>query len=198
MKLTCKLKARCLPLARLVALYALLGFGAIYPAFAFDRQAVLDAREGLLRKLVVHSEAKEFKSVPVETIDGTKATLDDFEGRIVVLNFWATWCPPCVKEMPSLDRLQAEFDLEEVRVVAVATGRNPVEQVRSFLADHEIDNLEVLFDQKTRLSGAFGVFGLPVTSILDRDGREIARLSGDADWNSSSALQIVRLIADSD
>ena len=103
----------------------------------------------------------------------------------MVLNFWATWCAPCRAEMPSLDRLQAA--MPEIAVVPVATGRNAVTQITKFYEEAAVKNLPVLRDPKSGLAHAMGVMGLPVTVILDPEGREVARLIGDAEWDSDSA-----------
>ena len=117
--------------------------------------------------------------------------LSDYRGKWVVLNFWATWCAPCLKEMPSLDALQAALGTENFAVVPVATGRNPVEAIARFYEKAGIANLPVLRDPKQEFARAMGVLGLPLTVILDRQGREVARLIGDADWNGPEARAIL-------
>lgn len=115
-----------------------------------------------------------------------------WEGRVVVVNFWATWCPPCVAEMPSLDRLQAAFDPEELTVLAVSVDRKGPEVVESFLYAHDLDHLTALaYDPKMSALYAFGAQGLPATILLDRQGRIAGRLKGKAEWDGPAAMALL-------
>ena len=111
--------------------------------------------------------------------------LSDYRGKWVVLNFWATWCAPCRKEMPSLDALQQA--MPEIAVLPVATGRNMLPAIAAFYEDAGIVTLPVLRDPTSGLAHAMGIMGLPVTVIVNPDGQEVARLIGDADWNGADA-----------
>ena len=122
--------------------------------------------------------------------DGTDLTLAAFDGQYVVLNFWATWCAPCRKEMPHLSELQDRFG-DELEVVTVATGINQRPAMERFFADIGVDNLPLHTDNNSALARDFGVVGLPVTLILNPNGFEVARLIGDADWTSDSAAEIL-------
>ncbi len=175
-------------------LYALAGFCAISLAGEPERSELRDARQGDLRKLAVHKEMRPVPNTPIEAADGTAVTLDHFRGKTVVLNFWATWCAPCRKEMPSLDRLQANFDKEVLEVVAVTVGFNAPQAVSKFLEDTEIRNISIFHDPKQALARKMGVLGLPVTVLVDRNGNEVARLTGDAEWDSDSAKVILSIL----
>lgn len=94
--------------------------------------------------------------------------------------------------MPSLDQLQAEMGGDHFQVVPVATGRNPPEKVDRFFEENGVENLPVLLDPRQQLARQMGVVGLPVTILIDRDGNEVARLLGDADWASEPAKQVIR------
>lgn len=179
-----------------LVLYALPMVGAICAeAAAFDREALIEARQGTMRKLIFHNEPRPVSAPPMLTEDGAETGIDTFKDRVVVLNFWATWCAPCRKEMPSLGRLQAEFDTEDLKVIALATGRNEQPKVKRFLDSIDVHNLTVFYDPRLRIAAAMGIRGLPATVILDRSGKEIARLTGDAAWDDESALHIFREIA---
>ncbi|WP_296417028.1 TlpA disulfide reductase family protein [Pseudooctadecabacter sp.] len=129
--------------------------------------------------------------------DGSDMTLAAFEGKHVLLNFWATWCAPCRKEMPHLSQVQAELGSDDFEVVTVATGLNQRPAMERFLAEIGVDNLPLHTDPNSALARDFGVVGLPVTLVLDPQGYEVARLIGDADWASDNAKAILRaLIAD--
>ena len=97
--------------------------------------------------------------------------------------------------MPSLGRLQAEFDPSDLQVIALATGRNEQPKVERFLDDIAVRNLTVFYDPRMKIAAAMKVRGLPATVVIDRSGREIARLTGDAEWDEDSALLIFRRIA---
>lgn len=126
--------------------------------------------------------------------DGSDLTLDAYEGQYVLLNFWATWCAPCRKEMPHLSELQTEFSGDEFQVVTVATGSNQRPAMERFLGEIGVDNLPLHTDANSALARDFGVSGLPVTILLDPQGFEIARLIGDADWASDNAKAILQAL----
>lgn len=151
-------------------------------------------REGDMKKLVFHGEPKELPDHAVTRPDGSEVRLSDYAGKVVLLNFWATWCAPCRHEMPSLDRLQAELGSDAFAVVPVATGRNSVEGIEKFFTEVEVTNLPILLDPQQGLARQMAILGLPITVILDTEGREIARLRGDAEWDSDSAKAILRAV----
>ena len=158
---------------------------------AADTGALEALREGDMQKLVFLAEPALAGVSPFTDAEGAEHRLADWRGKVVLLNFWATWCAPCRKEMPMLDALQTEFGGDAFEVVTVATGRNSVQGIRRFFEEVGVANLPVLLDPKQELAREMGVFGLPITVILDREGREIARLRGEADWESDSAKAIV-------
>ncbi|WP_342078074.1 TlpA disulfide reductase family protein [Yoonia sp. SS1-5] len=159
-------------------------------------QDIAALREGDMRKLAVHSTPIAPVDTPFVSETGEDMTLAAYEGQYVVLNFWATWCAPCRKEMPHLSELQAELGSDKMSVVTVATGRNPVPAMQRFFAEIGVDNLPLHTDARQTLARNMGVLGLPVTIILDPQGQEIARLQGDADWASDSAKAIMRALVE--
>lgn len=135
------------------------------------------------------------------TDSGDSVSLQDFRGKIVVLNFWATWCPPCVREMPSLDRLQALLGGAHFAVVAVAAERAPMDRLRAFYDQQGLQHLALYQDPEMALSRAVGVEGLPTTLVLDAEGRVLGRHTGYADWADAGVVdwlraQIARLRTD--
>lgn len=161
------------------------------PGIAGEDPAAL--REGDMKKLVIHAEPVQMASTELVNAADQPVSLEDYRGKWVVVNFWATWCAPCRKEMPSLDRLQSA--LPDIAVVPIATGRNAVPGIERFFAEAEIENLPIIRDPKSQLAKASGVLGLPVTVILNPDGQEVARLIGDAEWDSDSAKAILTAFA---
>lgn len=168
----------------LVVLYTALILGA--NAAVADVAAL---REGDMKKLALHSDPVPVpEAVLLDATDGTHS-LADYKGKWVVLNFWATWCAPCRHEMPSLDRLQTA--MPEIAVVPVATGRNAVAGIERFFAEAGVTGLPILRDPTSGLARGMLVVGLPVTVILNPEGQEVARLIGDAEWDSPSAKAIM-------
>ncbi|MBL8781230.1 MAG: TlpA family protein disulfide reductase [Alphaproteobacteria bacterium] len=138
--------------------------------------------------------AREIKPAPLLTFldeEGTKVTLEKFRGKIVVLNLWATWCTPCVAEMPMLDRLQQQLEGVGVVVVALSIDRGGPEVVREFFDEHEIEHLAVYVDPTMRAQNDVSAIGLPTTIIIDREGNDRGRIVGPAEWDDAEAADLV-------
>ncbi len=161
---------------------------------AADRATLKQLRGGDMVKLIVHVAPRDRITETFRDLYGNRLTLADYSGKVVLLNIWATWCPPCRAEMPSLDRLAGEMEGPDFALIALSTDRGGVERVAQFYDDYLIDNLDIMHDRSGNFARQAGVLGLPVTLILDRQGREIARLLGDADWASPEARAILRRI----
>lgn len=174
----------------LAVLYTALAITA-NTAVAGEYGAAEALREGDMRKLAFHTEPRSVPDGAVTDETGAEYRLSDWQGKWVLLNFWATWCAPCRHEMPSLDRLEQTLGGDSFAVVPVATGRNPVPAIERFFAEVELEHLPILRDPTQALSRGMSVLGLPVTVIIDPEGREIARLTGDAEWDSDSAIAIL-------
>ena len=174
---------------------AVLYTALIVAANAAAAEPALEAlAEGDMKKLRFHETPKDVPEVTLSRADGGEAALSDYRGEPVVLNFWATWCAPCREEMPSLDRLQAEMG-DRIEVVTVATGRNSTAGIRRFFEETGVEHLPMLIDPGQEMARNMAVLGLPVTVILDAEGREVARLTGGAEWDSESARAILAALA---
>ncbi len=174
---------------RFILLYTALGLLA--NAATAQSVDLADLRDGDMRKLTIHNAPIAGSDVAFTSEDGNELTLAEFNGQYTLLNFWATWCAPCRKEMPALSDLQTELGNENFQVVTVATGRNPRPAMAAFFNEIDVDNLPLHTDARQAFSRSMGVLGLPVTLIIDPEGNEIARLQGDADWHSESAVAII-------
>ena len=157
------------------------------PAGAADLD---DLRAGEMRKLVLVDPPLAAPDVAFAGADGAETTLAASNGKVRLVNFWATWCAPCREEMPALAALQRDLGGAEFEVILMATGRNPPEAIARFFAEEKLD-LATALDPKAALARAMGVPGLPVTVALDRQGREVARLTGGADWASAEARALI-------
>lgn len=140
-----------------------------------------------------------FKSAPEELptalfvdAEGRERTLADWKGKVVLLNLWATWCAPCRKEMPALDRLQASLGSEKFEVVAVSVDRTGIEGARKFLDEINVRRLAVLADPSARMATTLKAIGLPATLLIDAEGREIGRMVGPAEWDAPEAKALIR------
>ncbi|EEE36994.1 redoxin [Rhodobacteraceae bacterium KLH11] len=160
-------------------------------ALASDAETLAPLREGTLKRLILHKEPKPAKMIEYQLDDGSVGTLADYKGKYVLINFWATWCAPCRKEMPQISELQEEFGGDKFQVLTLATGRNTPAGIEKFFEENGITNLPRYQDPSSEAAREFGVIALPITVILNPEGEEIARLIGDAEWNSASAKSII-------
>jgi thiol-disulfide isomerase/thioredoxin len=122
---------------------------------------------------------------------GQPVNLDSFKGKVVVLNFWATWCPPCVAEMPALDKLQSELGGEDFAVVAVSTDRQGIKKSAPFYRKAGITHLDLYNDARGGMLDAFQAHALPITILIDRDGQVVGRMEGPAQWDSAEAKALI-------
>ena len=116
--------------------------------------------------------------------------IDDFRGRVVLVNLWATWCAPCLVEMPALDRLQETLGGDDFEVVAISLDKN-ADKAREWLKTNEIDNLAFYTDERLTLHADFGAKGLPTSYLIDPKGRLIGYLEGDAAWDAADAETLI-------
>ncbi len=129
--------------------------------------------------------------------EGRDLSLDRFRGKVVLLNLWATWCAPCRREMPALDRLQARLGGDDFEVLALAVDRGGAAKVKAFLDELGIERLGLYVDSTTRALRALGAYGLPTTLLIDRAGNEVMRVIGATEWDGAEVVDLVRHLIDS-
>jgi thiol-disulfide isomerase/thioredoxin len=134
---------------------------------------------------------REMPEIQFVDENGRELTLADFRGRVVLLNLWATWCAPCIREMPDLDALAGARDGPNFTVLALSLDRKGVPQVKSFYEQHGIEHLGIYVDKDMKSFRSFPTPVLPSTFIIGRDGRALGGLVGAADWSSAEALALV-------
>ncbi len=137
-------------------------------------------------------QPRELPDVGFVDADGRAASLADFRGRVVLLNLWATWCVPCRREMPALERLQAKLGGAEFVVLPLSIDRGGLPPVKRFYEELGLAALGIFVDQSGAATGKLGTAGVPTTLLIDRDGREIGRLLGAAEWDSPEAIALIR------
>jgi thiol-disulfide isomerase/thioredoxin len=124
--------------------------------------------------------------------NGAPHRLGEFQGHGMVINLWATWCVPCVAEMPSLAVLARALAPSDIAVMPLSSDRGGLAKVEAFYAEHHISALPILLDPRGEAGTAWGVRGIPTTLIIDRQGRERARAEGAADWSTQDAAEVIR------
>ena len=142
----------------------------------------------------IFESAKSFPNLRFEDQTGKQVTLSEHDGKIRLVNVWATWCPPCLEELPSLDRLQEMAGDERFKVITLMADNQRVQEGLNYLKENDLKNLTPYADTGTRYLTVDGVRGLPTTFVLNPEGKEIARITGPADWMSEDAIHFVRTI----
>lgn len=165
-------------------------------AALFIAGAQIASAQSLPKNFVLHAAPKSVTPITFEDGHGRSRSLTEFRGKILILNIWATWCGPCRHEMPSLDRLQKKLGGSEFEVIALSIDRAGRELVRKFYADIGIRNLAIYVDSSGKATRELATIGVPATLLIDRNGREVGRLVGSAEWDEPDILQLLkRLIA---
>ncbi|HMN36884.1 MAG TPA: TlpA disulfide reductase family protein [Hyphomicrobium sp.] len=189
----------------ILALFALIGFGAIYVTLgrpdnaAIQETAGQDANAGAAQpsssnKMAAFVRKKSPQALPEITFSdagGKTLTLADFKGKTILLNLWATWCAPCREEMPALDRLQKDLGSDRFEVVALSLDRKGVEASKKFLDETNATSLKLYVDATAKQGTALKIVGMPTTILIDKNGQELGRLAGSAEWDSDDAKKLI-------
>ncbi len=136
-----------------------------------------------VNKFLFNENPKPIDNLEVRDINDNKTDILNKDFNILLINFWATWCSPCTKEMPSLNELQSKFEKNQLKIITIATGRNNPNKIVNFFEEYNLTNLENYRDPKGKLALNLGVLGLPFSIIISRDKKDIARLIGPIDWS---------------
>ena len=141
------------------------------------------AEKNEVNKFLFHENSQQLKKLNVLDINDNEINIINKDTDIMLINFWATWCSPCKKEMPSLNELQSKFDTKNLKIVTVATGRNNPNKILAFFKKYNLSNLENYRDPKGKLALELGVIGLPFSVIISKEKRNIGQLIGPIDWS---------------
>ncbi|MFQ5625306.1 MAG: TlpA family protein disulfide reductase [Methyloligellaceae bacterium] len=147
---------------------------------------------GQMITFVASAEPKDIPEFTFVKDDGAGTSFKAWRGKVVLLNLWATWCGPCRKEMPALDRLKADLAGDEFDVVAISVDRGGLDKPRKFLEEIKVRHLELYNNSSGKLTSSLKSFGLPTTLLINRQGKEIGRLAGPAEWDSKEALALIK------
>ncbi len=148
--------------------------------------------KGAMAAFLVRSKPQELPEISVAQADGATKPFSDWRGEVVLLNIWATWCHPCREEMPTLDKLEAALGGSDFEVVAVNIDKGGTEKAKTFLQETGVTHLALYTDPSSKLFSALKAVGMPTTLLINREGYEIGRLVGPADWDSPEALALIK------
>ena len=135
-----------------------------------------------VKNLIINKELKRYDSLTFLNAKNQQLNLNDYEGNLIILNFWATWCAPCKEEMPSLDLLQVDTNLDNLKIFPINVGQDNKEKASKFFEDLKIKNLNLYFDSQVTLAKKFGLRGIPTSIFFNKEGLEFARIVGSIDF----------------
>jgi len=141
-----------------------------------------------IKNIVIHKNPKTHDNVIFLDKKDNKINIKNFDGNLIILNFWATWCEPCKEEMPSLDRLQVDSMLTNLKVFAINIGKENKNKVNKFFEDLNIKNFEPYFDPPITLAKKFSLRGVPTSILIDKNGQEFAKIIGSIDFDDKKFI----------
>ena len=142
-----------------------------------------------IKNLIINKELKKYNNLTFLDAKKRQVNINDYQGNLIILNFWATWCAPCKEEMPSLDRLQKNKNLDNLKIFPINIGQENVEKATNFFKDLKIENLDLYFDPPTTLAKKFGLRGIPTSIIFNKGGFEFARIIGSIDFEDKKFVE---------
>ena len=138
--------------------------------------------------IIVHKKVKKYDGLTFLDQNNEQINLNEFQGKLILLNFWASWCAPCKKEMPSLDRLQSNDILNNIKIFPINVGRDTTEKAERFFKELKIQNLDIYFDSPNTLAKEFSLRGIPTTILINKKGEEFARILGSIDFDEKKFI----------
>ena len=141
------------------------------------------------KNLIIKKDQKKYEDLSFLDADKKQVNLDDYRGKLVLLNFWASWCAPCKEEMPSLDLLQSNKNLNNLQIFPINVGQDNEKKAKDFFEELDIKTLNIYFDTTITLAKKFQLRGIPTTILINKDGYEFARIIGSIDFESQKFIQ---------
>ena len=160
--------------------------------FIFFISYALANETPIIKNIVVNKELKTYTNITFQDINGNTIKLSDYKGSLVMLNFWASWCAPCKEEMPSLDLLKVNSDLNNLEIFPINIGKDNLKKAEKFFYDLNIKNLNIFFDSPITLAKDLKLRGVPTTILFNKDGKEFARIIGSIDFNGEEFIQWIK------
>ena len=141
-----------------------------------------------IKNLILIKNLKTYEDVIFKDVNQTNIDLADYKGKLIILNFWATWCAPCREEMPSLDNLQSNSRLNNLKVFPINIGQEDLSKSEIFFKELNIKNLDIFFDSTITLAKKFTLRGLPTTILFNKEGEEFARIIGSINFDNEEFI----------
>ena len=161
--------------------------------FIFFISNVLASEMPKIKNLVLNKEPKTYDNIIFLDSDEKFVKLSDYKGKLVIINFWATWCAPCKEEMPSLDVLKDNPNFSNLEIFPINVGKDDLNKSYEFFKSLNIKNLDIYFDNKTTLAKDFSLRGVPTTLLFNKEGKEFARIVGSIDFNEKDFIEWLSL-----
>ena len=160
--------------------------------FIFLISNVLANEAPNIKNIVINKELKEYDNITFLDSNKKIIKLNDYRGNLVLLNFWATWCAPCKKEMPSLDALNINPNLDNIKIFPINVGKDNLKKSKIFFEDLNIKNLNIYFDNPVTLAKNFALRGVPTTILINKKGKEFARIIGSVDFGDEKFINWIK------
>ena len=146
-----------------------------------------------IKNLIINKELKEYTNLTFLDDQNNQLNLSDYKGNILLLNFWATWCAPCKEEMPSLDLLKSNKNLNNLKIFPINVGQDNIKKAKKFFNDINVKNLNLYFDENINLTKKFALRGIPTSILINKNGKEFARIVGSIDFNEENFIEWLKL-----
>tara|TARA_B100000902_G_scaffold388857_1_gene435156 strand:- start:87 stop:596 length:510 start_codon:yes stop_codon:yes gene_type:complete len=142
-----------------------------------------------IKNIIINKDIKKYDSLTFLDDKNQKIDLNDFQGNLILMNFWATWCAPCKEEMPSLDSLLEKKELNNLKIFPINVGQDSTKKTSKFFKDLKIKNLDIYFDNPTTLAKKLRLRGIPTSILFNKNGEEFARISGSIDFEDKEFIK---------
>ena len=142
-----------------------------------------------IKNIVIHKDPKTYENLIFLDQKNKKINIEDFNGNLVLLNFWATWCEPCKEEMPSLDRLQNNSELNDIKIFAINISKESLKKINDFFKELNIEYLEPYYDAPTTLAKTLSLRGVPTSILFNKEGKEFSRIIGSIDFDNLEFIE---------
>ena len=134
------------------------------------------------KNLVIYDDQKKISEISFKNVEDRNVLLSEYENKLLILNFWATWCEPCKEEMPSLQNLQNNSNFKNLKILPINIGQEDKDSIKKFFSDMKINTFEIFYDSDVKLAKKFSLRGIPTSVLINKDGYEFAKIIGSIDF----------------